>query len=361
MKKCKVLFAVNAMNMGGLENFVMNIVRNIDLSRFYIEFLYCDNKVTYFDEEIEKLGLRITRITSRSESLKNHLKDLKEFFKHKQFDTVHINYNSSLCFTVARAAKKAGVRNIIVHSHNSYAKKAFFHKLCKPFVKKYANKYFACSQLAADWMFTKKINKSGEVTIINNAIDSERYCFSDKERYRIKQELGLQNKFIIGHVGRFNYQKNHKFLIDIFNEYLKINPDSVLLLLGNGELYNEIQTYVNDLSLTEKVVFAGIRDDIAEILSAIDCFLMPSLFEGLPVTLVEAQASGVRCLVSDTITKEVELTDAIEYFSIRKSAEEWAKQIKKNPKNRIEYNKKIKFSSFDIKIEVKELENFYSE
>lgn len=360
MIKCKVLYVVNAMNMGGLENFVMNIVRNIDLAKFDVEFLYCDNIKSYFDDEIIKLGFKITKITSRSSGIFKHLNELNKFFSENSFDAVHINYNSSLCFTVARAAKKSGIRNIIVHSHNSSAKKTLLHMIFKPFIAKYANMYFACSKLAAEWMFTKKILDSGEVHIIKNAIDTKKYIYTPEKKTSVKEELGLGESIVIGHIGRFNYQKNHTFIIDIFEEYYSKNNNAKLLLVGIGERFDEIKEYVNKKNLSSVVVFAGLRNDIPNILSAMDCFLMPSLFEGLPVTLVEAQAAGLRCLVSDTITKEVALTDIIDYYSIEKSAKEWADRINVTGINSEKYNEIVKKSGFDISEELKVLGKYYN-
>ena len=364
MKKCKVLLVVNSMNMGGLENFVMNVVRNIDLSKFYIEFLYCNNIESYFDEEISDLGFKISRITSRSKCLYKHLKELNIFFQNNRFDVVHINYDNATCFTVAKAAKKSGVKKIIVHSHNSNSIHKIVHHILKPLVSHYANIYFACSELAANWMYTKKINQSGKVTIIKNAINTEQYIFSNENRETLRRELGLENEFIIGHIGRFNYQKNHKFLIDVFEEFHKMFHNSKLLLLGSGELLDEIKNYAQQKNLTEHVIFAGIRNDVNKILSVMDCFVFPSYFEGLPVTLVEVQAAGLSSIISDRVTNEVKVTDLVEYMSLESSAEEWAKQIADNtkqPTDRKKYFNMVKQSGFDIKEEVRIIESIYSE
>lgn len=361
MKK-KVLIVVNNMNMGGIENFLMNVVRNINLEKFEISFLYCEIIDTYFDDEIKDLGFKITKICSRSSGLLKHLKELKMFFRNNNFDIVHINYGTSLCFTVARAAKKSGVKNVIVHSHNSKAKKVLLHKICKPLISIYANRYLACSKEAADWMFTKRINNSKRVIIIKNAIDTINYKFNVISRAEIRKEYGIDdNKTIIGHIGRFNAQKNHDFLIRVFYEYKKINNNAVLLLLGDGELKENIKTKVRDLNIENQVIFGGIRSDIPRVLSAMDCFVMPSNFEGLPVTLVEAQANGLKCLVSDCITNEVNITDIIEYYSLNNTAEKWAKKISFSAGSREKYNEIVKSSGFDINSELKIIEKIYCE
>lgn len=360
--KCKVLMVVNGMTMGGIENFLMNIVRNIDRSKFYIEFLYCDTKDGYFDKELTEREIKYTKITSRSAGFKKHLKELKEFFKINEFDAVHINYSNALCITVARAAKKAGVKNIIVHSHNSKssAKVQKIHNLVKNFLPLYANKFCACSQVAAEWMFSKRICRSGKVQIVKNAIDVEKFCFKPAYRDEIKMEFNIEDKVVIGHIGRFIEQKNHKFLIDIFERYHSKNEESVMLLLGDGGLMAETVEYVKSRGLESSVIFAGVRDDIPRLLSAMDAFVMPSLFEGLPVTLVEAQASGLKVLASDSITKEVDLTDLIEYFSLSETAQDWADKISMASDNREKYSQMIAQSGFGIQEELRIIENIYT-
>ena len=361
-KKCKVLMVVNGMAMGGIENFLMNIVRNIDYSKFYVEFLYCDTKDGYFDGELAELGIKYTKVTSRSTNLKKHLKELKAFFKANTFDAVHINYSNALCITVARAAKKAGIRNIIVHSHNSKSnsKVEKIHNIIKHFLPVYANKFCACSQVAAEWMFSKKICNSGRVQIIKNAIDVEKFQFKHTYRDEIKKEFGIENKIVIGHIGRFIEQKNHKFLVDIFEKYHLKNNDSVLLLLGDGGLLTDTREYVKSKNLEGSVIFAGVRNDVPKFLSAMDCFVMPSIFEGLPVTLVEAQASGLKILSSDNITKEVDLTDLIDYFPLSNSPEEWAEQILLSSEDREKYCDLIAQSGFGMQEELHIIGDIYT-
>lgn len=359
--KTKVLMVVNNMNMGGIENFVMNVVRNIDRNKFEIDFLYCEIIDTYFDEEIRSLGFSITKICSRTSNIFKHLSDLKKFFKENKYDAVHINYSNSLCFTVARAAKRAGVKNIIVHSHSSNASRAKLHNFFKPLVSKYANIYLSCSELASEWMFTKEVIIQGKAQVINNAIQTEKYLFSENKREKIRMELNIsENDFVVGHVGRLSPEKNHEFLIDVFNKFHETNPQSKLLLIGDGHIRNALEEKIASLGIKDSVIFAGIRNDINEALSAMDCFVMPSIYEGLPVTLVEAQSAGLRCLVSDTITKLVSVTDIVDYFSLEKSAKEWATMIKTSPVNRVAYNELVKKTDFDINNEVQKLEKIYN-
>lgn len=358
-EKIRILYVVNHMVVGGIENFLMNIIRNIDLGKYDIEFLYCDGKDTYYDEEIRSYGIKITGITSRSRNLFKHLSELKHFFSRNKFDVVHINYSNATCFTAARAAKKAGVKKIIVHSHSSNASNPVVHKLCKPLLCHYANMFFACSQLAADWMFTRNVAKS-KVHIIRNAVNTKEFLFSEDKRTTVRNEFDIGDRFVIGHIGRMTDTKNHKFLLNVFNEYHKNDPNSMLLLVGDGELRDEIKRQAQKLEISDSVIFTGIRDDVPELLCAMDCFVMPSYYEGLPVTLVEAQAAGVRTFVSDTITHEVDLTDLISYVSLELQDKEWAMRLNGNVHERAHYNSIIADSGFDMRNELTIIERLYS-
>ena len=358
-EKIRILYVVNHMVVGGIENFLMNIIRNIDLGKYDIEFLYCDGKDTYYDEEIRSYGIKITGITSRSRNLFKHLSELKHFFSRNKFDVVHINYSNATCFTAARAAKKAGVKKIIVHSHNSNASNPVVHKLCKPLLCHYANMFFACSQLAADWMFTRNVAKS-KVHIIRNAVNTKEFLFSEDKRTTVRNEFDIGDRFVIGHIGRMSNTKNHKFLLNVFNEYHKKDPNSILMLVGDGELRDEIKRQAEKLEISDSVIFTGIRDDVPELLCAMDCFVMPSYFEGLPVTLVEAQATGLRAFISDTITREVDLTDLISYVSLELNDKQWAMMLESTANDRTQYNNVVASSGFDISNELTKIERLYN-
>lgn len=356
----RILQVVNGMNMGGIENYIINILRNIDRNQYKVDFLYATDKECYFDREINKYGCSIFRITGRNKNLFRHLKDLSSFFyTHNEYDVVHIHYNLSFCFTVARAAKKAGIKKIIVHSHNTSGRHRIIHNIFKPMLDIYANVHCACSTEAANWMFTKKSNKKG-VTLLYNAINSESYIFDEARRKKIRDEFNLGERFIVGHIGRFSYQKNHQFLLEIFNSLKKINEDAVLLLIGEGELMNEIDMKISSLELSDSVIKLGIRKDVDELLSAFDVFVFPSFFEGLPVTLVEVQANGLSCLASDNISKEVCFTDLINFMSLEQMPEDWVSKIRTTDKNiRSDYNKQIAKTRFNIENEVEVIQNLY--
>ena len=194
------------------------------------------------------------------------------------------------------------------------------------------------------WMF-----KNHSFVIMRNAINTEKFVYDPEIAKRQKESLGIEDKFVLGHVGRFNFQKNHEFLIEIFNEVCKENANTVLLLVGTGELEENIHKKVRNLGLHEKVKFLGVREDIPELMQAMDVFVFPSLFEGLPVTLVEAQAAGLPCVVSDTITKEIDITNNVKFLDINGKTYEWAKDIIKKKERKKEAYHMLEKAGFDIK------------
>ena len=227
------------------------------------------------------------------------------------------------------------------------------------FLNSNANNYFACSEEAGEWLFGKKIINNNQLKIFKNAINCTEFKFNEDKRKWMRKELGLENKLVIGHVGRFNPQKNHKFLIDIFNEVYKKNKESVLLLVGEGDLLEEMKKYVNKLQLEEAVKFLGLRSDIADLMQSMDVFLFPSKYEGLGVVLIEAQAAGLRCLTSKGTPKEADVTDTVEFLSLEKSAKEWAKIILEGNNNRNSYIKSINDKGYDVETNINWLTNFY--
>lgn len=358
----RILQIVPNMQQGGIENFLMNIYRNIDRRKVQFDFLVHYEKKYYFDDEIEKLGGRIYRLSVREDNnLMKYIKDLNQFFKeHKEYKIVH-GHMASLGYFYLHVAKKNGVPIRIAHSHGaSYLKnlKGYTKLFLFKFFKIPANIYWACSTEAGKFIFGEK----NKFELIPNAIDMKKFKYNTSIRNEVRNDLKLNNKLVIGNVGRFNLQKNHSFLLDIFAELHKINPNTVLLLIGNGELEKNIKEKINKLNLNNDVKLLGIRDDVNRIYQAMDLFLMPSLFEGLPLTGVEAQTSGLRCIFSDTITKEVKISDNAEFFSLKKSSSEWANEIinysKYSRENYVIKNKDFDINTLAKKIE-KKYENYY--
>lgn len=354
----RVLHVVTHMNRGGLETMIMNYYRHIDKTRIQFDFLtHRDGKKDY-DDEILKLGGKIYHLPPLNPfDYKGYLKKLDEFFQeHREYKIVHSHLDCMSTYPL-RAAKKYGVPVRIAHSHNTSQERnlKYLVKLySRSLIPRYATDLFACGEEAGKWMF-----KNHSFVVMRNAIDAEKFAYNSETARKKREELGIEDKFVLGHVGRFNLQKNHEFLIDIFNEVCKQNENAVLLLIGTGELKEEIHEKVRNLGLDEKVMFLGVREDIPELMQAMDVFVFPSLFEGLPVTLVEAQAAGLSCVVSGTITQEIDITENISFIALEKSAKEWADKILKNKylrKNELDI---IKNNKFDIYENVRWLEKFY--
>ena len=196
--------------------------------------------------------------------------------------------------------------------------------------------------------------------VLNNAIDTDLYTYNKEKADKVKKEFGIENKFVVGHVGRFNYPKNHKFIIDVFNEVQKVKEDSVLMLIGDGDLRHEIEQKVRDLGLSDKVIFTGVRSDVNDLMQGMDVFLFPSIYEGLPVTMVEAQASGIKCIISDKVPLECKMTKNVEVVKLEESPQNWAEEVLKYEKyERQNTKEEIVKANFDIKANAKYLQEFY--
>lgn len=371
-KVLNLLFYTERWTSGGIEAFVMNVYRNLDRKIIKANILTSQNETDIYDKEIENLGGHkyVTLEKKYNSPIVRTLKNFKQFnknIKSKKIDIIHLNICHGVAMIYAYIAKKNGVKKVILHSHNADIGikqkkiKIIGHKICKNLFINYADEYFACSDLAAEWLYTKKILKSGKVKIINNAIDSNKFVFNEQERKKIRKELNVENKFVVGHVGRFDVQKNHEYLIDIFKEINNIERDSVLILVGEGELKQNIIQKVTELNLQKNVIFYGLTKDIPKLLWGMDVFVLPSLFEGKPFVGIETQAAALKAYLSDNITKTLKISNYIEYLDISDKPIKWAKEILKTGR---EYERKdmhevIEENNYDIKKVVQEIEKIY--
>ncbi|HBE13224.1 MAG TPA: glycosyltransferase family 1 protein [Clostridiales bacterium] len=328
MKPIRVLQIVGSMDMGGIENFVMNVYRATDRSLVQFDFLYVVDRKCVFDDEILAMGGRIFRVCARSVSLFRHLSELKILLKaHPEWEAVHIHFSSATCLTDARIAKKAGIKKIFIHSHNTFDYHKRIHAVLKPFSPLYATRFFACSGLAGKWMFTKKMVQSRQVEIIKNGIEVNRFLPDQDVRNTVRRKIGLENAFVVGHIGRMSPAKNHDFLLEVFVRVLQHTPAAWLLLVGGGEWMEKLQNKAVALGIAHRTIFAGISSRPQDMLQAMDVFVFPSLYEGLPVTVVEAQAAGLPCIISDKVTEEVILTPGAKRLSLEKGYDDWAGEI----------------------------------
>lgn len=351
---------------GGVESVVMNYYRHIDRAKIQFDFI-CDEDSTNIPyEEIEQLGGKVILIPPYQKVIKYH-KELKRVFKEGNYRIVHSHINTLSVFSLF-AAKCAGVPVRIAHSHSTTNKKEkkknLMKQILRPFSKMFATNYMCCSELAGRWLFGNKEYDKGNVYLLNNAIDLDKFKYDEKIRENKRKELNIDDDtLVIGHVGRFVEQKNHRFLIDIFNEVHKQNNNSILLLAGQGPLMDEIKEKVKKLKLEKYVKFLGQRDDISELYQVFDIFCLPSLYEGLPVVGVEAQATGNLCVFSNEMTKETKVLKTTVFISLTNTADEWASEIIQSIKGYKKHDTKEEVSmyGFNISIEANVLNGKYIE
>lgn len=349
---------------GGVEAVVMNYYRNIDRNKIQFDFICDDDSTNIPYDEIDALGGKVILIPPYQNVFEYH-KKLKKVLIDGDYKIVHSHINTLSVFSLF-AAKCAGVPVRIAHSHSTTNKKEkkknLLKQVLRPFSKLFATDYMCCSELAGRWLFGNKEYDKGNVYLLNNAIDLDRFKFNEDIRKKKRKELGISDdELVIGHVGRFVEQKNHRFLIDIFNDVHKKNSNSILLLAGQGPLMDEMKEKVSNLGLNNCVKFLGQRNDINELYQAMDVFCLPSLYEGLPVVGVEAQATGLLCILSSDMTKETKVLDSTIFLSLEQNSSEWADDIicNFNVHKRVDTKTEISNNGFNIKKEVNNLENIY--
>ena len=373
MAKIKVLQSISSLGVGGNEIFVMNLLRHIDKTKFQIDFVVYDNQRLDFYDEVLEAGGKVYFCQSNHQNkgfkLLNQIGMVKKILKDNKYDIIHCN--SCSLFGILRgtiAGKSIGNIKVIAHSHNSGTpKNTLGDKLVRTILKKYLcstiDYGFSCSDVAGESKYTKRFMKSSAYYTINNAIEIEKYIYSDTERKSIRTNMNIDDStFVIGHVGRFEKQKNHKFIIDIFEKILDKRPNSKLLLVGDGSLLNEIKDYANKKQIGDQIIFAGQQDNVSVFYSAMDCFLLPSLYEGFPFVLVEAQINGLKCIISDNITKSVNIADGVCFWGLEQDEESWADHVIEFGNYRLNKEQILKVTNmYDINIEIKKIEELYQQ
>jgi len=348
------------MDYGGISSFMMNYYRSIDRTKVQFDFLVHGFEKGVHDVEIVELGGKIYNVPIKSKDYFGNIRALKEIFMSGLYSIVHCHMDAMNTF-VLRIAKKCGVPIRISHCHNTeHLTNNFLRYHINEFARrnsvKFATHRFACSELAGNWLFGAEC----EFNIANNAILVDKFNFNSEKRVRYRDELKIGTSIAIGHIGRFDYQKNHSFLIDVFFEIMKESNKYKLLLVGEGYLKKDILEKAESLNLKDHIIFLGERRDISELISAFDIFVLPSLFEGLPVVGVEAQANGLACVFSSNVSKEIALADNVVFISIN-CAQEWAKKIMDLDYLRLDSSEKIKRLGYDIHFEAGKLGLFYQE
>ncbi|WP_074406524.1 MULTISPECIES: glycosyltransferase family 1 protein [Aquimarina] len=374
MGPIRVLQIFTIMNRGGAESMIMNYYRNIDRDKVQFDFLVHRKGKAAFDDEIKSLGGNIYIMDPINPFFpKEYYDKLRTFFnEHKGYTIVHSHLNTFSSFPL-KIAKEFNIPCRIAHAHTAFeniklrnfvpnkenvtetVKKLIKFRLRKK-VSTYATHRFSCGDKAGQWLF----GKNNDFYTMNNAIDTKKFVYKPETDQKYRKELNLEGKVLIGHVGRLNNAKNHSYLLRIFANILEERPDCILVLVGNGELQQAIEQEIDDLGIQDQVRMLGVRSDISELLQMMDIFVFPSFYEGLPVTLIEAQAAGLRILASDTITREVKLTDDIEFVSIQKPTSFWVHKIFDIlPYKKQDNSDKIAKAGYDIGSNTEKIQNFY--
>lgn len=362
----RVLQIIGIVCGGGVEAVIMNYYRHIDRTKIQFDFVVDGYEKTILDDEIASLGGRVYHIEPYRKNIFRYMKQIYDIVHNGHYNIVHSNMNTLSLFSLF-PAWLAGAHQRILHNHSTAVRsegmRSVMKTILRPFAPLFANRYAACSRLAGDWMYGKKMMASGRVTIINNAIDLDDYAFSPEIRQQYRKELNIpESAFVIGHVGRFMYQKNHAFLIEVFKEVVKRKHNAILLLIGDGELRLAIEEKVQKYHLSDKVRFLGLRKDVKDIYNCMDVFVLPSWYEGLPVVSIEAEANGVYCLFSDHVTAECKLTNYVRFLRLTDSSAVWANAILSIKSTRNPFaSEEIRKAGFDINETSKRLFEWYCE
>lgn len=388
MGKINVLVLITVMDRAGAETMMMNYLRNINRDKIHMDFLINREQRADYEDEIEQLGSKVYHTCALYPGkFRRYQREFKTFLmEHPQYDIIHSNLEERSYYAL-RIAKKMGVPVRIAHAHSApggHNLKMIMRLYFRKRLQKYCTHKMACGEKAAKWLFGEEIgtvsmegyigNEKDKVVIMRNAIDTVAFRFSEKIRKQTRKKLKIKDStLVIGHVGRFTADKNQSFLVDILKNVNNMNKDCLLLLIGGGrpkeeiKYREEVQLQVKKSGLGNKVKFLGVREDVNELMQAMDIFVMPSVSEGFPVTLVEAQAAGLKCLVSDGVSYDVNLTEEIQYKSLSDDALEWSEKLlsmaRAEESKALDYrsrmNEKVKEKGYDIRDNAKWLEELY--
>ncbi|MGT2932809.1 glycosyltransferase family 1 protein [Streptococcus catagoni] len=358
----KILHIYTSLDGGGVERFLLNYYKHMNRKDFEFDIVVPGSDIGILERDFEELGAKIFHVSLFRDHKIEHLQEMIKIFKEGNYDIVHTHgYKSILGLIFAFIF---GIKVRIIHSHMAFEKEKNFMKIKRQFVtlfsKLLSNVRWSCGIDAGNWLYGKNSYKNGYFQVIHNAIDSDDFLFNEKIRMKCRQNLGISDEtFLVGNVARLSEQKNQKFLIETFL-LLKNNPNIKLIIVGKGELEKELKSLVREYDLNN-IIFLGARNDVSELLMAFDLFVLPSFYEGLPVSLIEAQASGLKSLSSDTITQEVNITKLVRYIDLKFGPKFWSNEILSLSKN-MDTRLNIKYlegTIYDIKLQALELENLY--
>lgn len=356
MKRILVINTTST-SFNGISSVMMNYARKTYQHVSY-DFILCGKVEEVFAAELKSMG-RMVYISpySRVKKLFKYLRWLRKILKEGKYDGIHVHGNSGTMYFEIHSAKKAGIPIRIAHSHNTSCNYKLAHKVLKPLLNKEITHAVACSNPAGKWLFKR------DFTVLTNGIEISKFLYSEAIRSNYRELLDLKDKLVIGHVASMDTAKNHSYLLQVFKETLQHNENARLLLVGDGRLRGEIEEYIKSHDLTQSVFVLGKRADVDALYQCMDIFVLPSLYEGLPVTLVEAQASGLPCIISENITKEVDLTGKLQYVGIEdKDINKWVDCLlntKTNSESRIKSSQSVSSSCFNIDNCVQNLYSLY--
>lgn len=364
-KLIKVLHYGLSENRGGIETYLNKLWKNIDKDMFQFDFINTNIDKACFEDEFKKMGSIFYKVTPRNLSITKNRRDLEKIFLTEKIDVLHCHLNTLSYIEPIKVAIKFKCK-VIVHSRSSSSSNSILTRILHYINYIYLNTVvknkitrLAVSNSSGEWLF----GKTNSFQVINNSVDIEKFRFNEYVREQKRNDLKLSNKYIIGHIGALNFSKNHEYLFKVFREFLKLNKDSALIIVGDGKLSKKLKKLANKLDIADNIFFLGVRTDLPELLSAMDVLIFPSRYEGFPNVVLEAQTSGLPCYISDSITNEVVLTENCKTLSIREEPRVWAKKIFSNNTslNRKKAFKNIIEKGFSINNEILRIETIYLE
>lgn len=365
MEKIKILWIItNGIRRNGICVSQLDYYKRIDSKQFSVDVIGSRDNSDDMVLEYKNAGCNVISLPDRKKELMKYCKKILNVMKENKYDIVHVHGSSSILYLELMLAKRAGVKIRIAHSRNTQCDHPIVNILLKPLFNHYCNYRLACGYEAGKFLFGNK-----DFKVFHNGKDFSKYNFNAETRKKIREKYNLKNKIAFGHVGLFNNQKNHSFLIDVFEEYHKFNNNSVLFLMGEGNLKNEIENKVKQKGLENSVIFLGNVDNVQDIICGLDCMLFPSLFEGLPNVVIEWQALGTNALISNKITNECVVTDFTKRLPITEGVECWIDEMKKikelsdiDRKKQCEMGQtRLKENGFEIETNTKKLEDTYKQ
>lgn len=363
-KPVRVLRIVGAVVSGGIDTITMNYYRSLDRDKIQMDFIFDGYDDTHLDEEIQAMGGRIYKVEPYAKNMLKNMRQIYRVVRENGYDIVHSHLNSLSVFPLC-AAWLGGAKIRIASNHSTSVKgetkKNLMKNALRPFAKVFPTHYAACSQHAGQWLFGKEFCREGHVRYLKNAIDLEKFRFNPEVRQSVRRELDLEGRFVVGHVGRFAFQKNHAFVVEVFAETLRRRPDALLLLVGDGPLRDEMEALCQRKGIRQSVRFLGVRQDVSALMQAMDVFLFPSHYEGLGNVITEAQAAATMSLVSEAVPEEIRITEYVDGMNLSQSAAEWADQVLRYAEGypRRDTSEDLREKGYDIKQAAQELADYY--